>query len=61
MKFLIGITTQGTVSFVSRCAGGRMSDKEITEQYGIMDHLLPGNILLRTYIMLILLRYCDTL
>ena len=46
MKFLIGITPQGTVSFVSRCAGGRMSDKEITEQSGIMDHLLPGNILL---------------
>ena len=32
MKFLIGITPQGTVSFVSRCAGGRISDKEITEQ-----------------------------
>ena len=39
MKFLISITPQGTVSFVSRCAGGRMSDR-------IMDHLLPGNILL---------------
>ena len=45
MKFLIGITPQGTVSFVSRCAGGRMSDKEITEKSGIMHHLLPGTIL----------------
>ena len=45
MKFLIGITPQGTVSFVSRCAGGRISDKEITEQSGIMDYLLPGKIL----------------
>ena len=45
MKFLIGITPQGTVSFVSRCAGGRISDKEITEQAGIMDYLLPGKIL----------------
>ena len=45
MKFLIGITPQGTVSFVSRCAVGRISDKEITEQSGIMDYLLPGKIL----------------
>ena len=44
MKLLIGITPQGTVSFVSRCAGGHISNKEITEQSGIMDHLLPGKI-----------------
>ena len=45
MKFLIGITPQGTISFVSRFAGGRMSDKEITEKSGIMHHLLPGILL----------------
>ena len=44
IKFLIGITPQGTVSFVSKCAGGRMSNKEITEQSGLMTHLLPGNL-----------------
>lgn len=42
MKFLIGITPQGTISFVSQCAGGRMSDKQITEESGLMEHLLPG-------------------
>ena len=44
MKFLIGITVQGTISFVSRCADGRMSDKEITEQSGLMTYLLPGKL-----------------
>ena len=44
MKFLIGITLQDTVSFVSRCAGGHMSNKEITEQSGLMTYLLPGKL-----------------
>ena len=55
MKFLIGITPQGTVSFVSRCAGGRISDKEITEQSGIMDHLLPGKMIMkRSYLSIVI-------
>ena len=42
VKFLIGITPQGTISFVSKCVGERMSDKELTEQSALIDHLLPG-------------------
>ena len=29
IKFMIGITAQGTISYVSKCASGRMSDKQI--------------------------------
>ena len=44
VKCLIGITPQGTISFISKCAGGRISDKEIMEQSGIMDLPLPGTV-----------------
>ena len=39
IKFLIGITPQGTIS---ECVGGWMSDKEIVEQSSLLQHL-PGN------------------
>ena len=43
VKFLIGITPQGTISFLSRCAGGRISDKVIVEH---SNHLIPGDVIL---------------
>ena len=46
VKVLIGITPQGMVSFVSETWGGRVSDKYLTEHCGILDKLLPGDIVL---------------
>ena len=44
MKVLLGITPQGSVSYVSETRGGRVSDKYLTEHCGILDKLLPGDI-----------------
>ena len=43
VKFLIAIAPQGVISFVSKGWGGRASDKHITENSGILSHLLPGD------------------
>ena len=46
VKVLIGITPQGTISFVSKAWGGRTSDKFLTENCGILEKLLPGDLVL---------------
>ena len=46
IKVLIGITPQGTISFVSKAWGGRTSDKFLTEKCGIMEKLLPGDLVM---------------
>ena len=46
LTFLIGITPQGTISFVSKGWGGRTSDKHITEQCGFLDKLDIGDLIL---------------
>ena len=46
MKFLIGITPQGTISYISKCAGGRISDKQIVEQSNLIEYLLPGDVII---------------
>ena len=46
MKFLIGITPQGSISFISKGWGGRTSDKHLTENCGFLNHLLPGDLIL---------------
>ena len=46
MKYLIGITPQGVISFISRGWGGRTTDPHITANSGFLDKLLPGDLIL---------------
>ena len=46
VKFLIGIAPQGVISFISNAWGGRVSDVYITENCGVLDNLMPGDLLL---------------
>ena len=45
-KHLIGITPQGTVSYISKGWGGRTSDKYITEHCSLLSNLVPGDTVL---------------
>lgn len=44
--FLIGISPQGTVSFISKGYGGRTSDQYISEHSGFLSKLTPGDTIL---------------
>jgi len=46
VKFLISVTPQGTISFISKAWGGRTSDKRITEESGYLNFINPGDIIL---------------
>nr|CAI5825498.1 unnamed protein product [Callosobruchus analis] len=46
VKILIGINPQGTISFVSDPYGGRISDKKLREDCGILEDLLLGDVIL---------------
>lgn len=46
VKFLIGVAPQGYVTYISCAWGGRVSDKQITIESGLLKNLLPGDIVL---------------
>ena len=46
VKFLIGVTPLGTVSFLSHVWGGRASDKFFTDHCSLLKKLLPGDMVL---------------
>lgn len=46
IKYLIGVTPQGTVSFISKGYGGRCSDKYIVEDSGFLENLIYGDLVM---------------
>ncbi|KAJ1526613.1 hypothetical protein ONE63_008199 [Megalurothrips usitatus] len=43
IKFLIGISCFGGLSFLSEAYHGSITDRKLVDQSGFMDHLLPGD------------------
>lgn len=43
VKFLIAITPQGVISFASKGWGGRVSDQHLTENCGLLSHLIHND------------------
>ena len=46
IRILIGITPQGSISFLSEAWGGRISDKFLTENFEFLDKLSPGDMVM---------------
>ena len=47
VKFLIGITPQGVISYILKAWEGRPRDKFLTENWdNLLDNLLPGDIVM---------------
>jgi len=46
VKYLIAITPQGVISFISQGWGGRTSDKHITENCSLLNNWVSGDVIL---------------
>ena len=46
IKFLIGISPQGVIPFISKAWGGRTSEKYLTKNSMLLNNLLPGDVVL---------------
>ena len=46
IKYLIGVTPQRSIGFISKGWGGRTSDVHLTENSGLLEKLMPGDIVL---------------
>ena len=46
IKFLVAITPTGAISFISKCWGGRVSDRHLTVNSGLLKHLKHGDLIL---------------
>ena len=46
IKFLIGISPQGVISFISKAWGGRVSDQYLTEHSNFLKNILLGDVVL---------------
>ncbi len=46
VKYLISITPQGSVIYISEGWGGRVSDKHLTENCGLLSNLIPSDTIL---------------
>ena len=45
-KFLVAVSPTGAIIFISKCWGGRASDKYITSKCGFLEHLIYGDMVL---------------
>ena len=46
VKFLIGVTPKGVISYITKAWGGRTSEKFLTENCDFLDKFLPGDIVM---------------
>ena len=46
IKFLVAITPTGAVSFISKCWGGRVSDRHLTAHSDLLKYLKHGDLVL---------------